>query len=194
MTLGVAEGCALLLEDLFKKKYAATPRIARTMTARTTHSHRLPGAVPTDGVVPIALRHGTFCARSLDHTLLCKEQPVDRDAAIILADRTGTITYWSPAASELFGFSADEALGASLDLVVPPDYRDRHWSGFRRVMEGGPPHFEGRAANIPVRCKDGQVLPFPARFVVIRDPHDRPVGAMAVASPRRGSEQAWAPV
>ncbi|MBV9134077.1 MAG: PAS domain S-box protein [Chloroflexi bacterium] len=44
---------------------------------------------------------------------------------------------WSSAATELFGFSADEAVGAKVDLIVPPDYRDRHWSGFHRVMNGG---------------------------------------------------------
>jgi PAS domain S-box-containing protein len=115
-------------------------------------------------------------------------------AAIIVADSTGTISYWNHAASELFGYSAEEAVGATLDLVVPPEYRERHWSGFHRVMDGGAPHFEGRPANIPVKCKDGQILAFPARFVVIRDPYDRPVGAMAVANPRLGTEQPWTPV
>jgi PAS domain S-box-containing protein len=105
-------------------------------------------------------------------------------AAIIVANRSGIISYWNAAASELFGYSAEEALGARLDLIVPPEYQERHWHGFHRVMNGGPPHFEGRAANIPVKCKDGQVLAFPARFVVIRDPHERPVGAMAIASSR----------
>ena len=115
-------------------------------------------------------------------------------AAIIMANRSGIITYWNTAASELFGYSAKEALGASLDLMVPPEYQERHWQGFHRVLDGGPATFEGRAANIPVKCKDGQILAFPARFVVIRDPHERPVGAMAIASSRVGTELPWTPV
>ncbi|WP_082155131.1 PAS domain-containing protein [Jiangella alkaliphila] len=43
-------------------------------------------------------------------------------AAVIFANPSGRIQYWNPGMTELFGFSEDEALGATLDLIVPPDY------------------------------------------------------------------------
>ena len=63
--------------------------------------------------------------------------PNTTSAAVIVADGSGTITYWNGTASELFGYSAEEAVGATLDLVVPPEHRERHWSGFHRIMDGG---------------------------------------------------------
>ena len=55
--------------------------------------------------------------------------------AVIFADRTGVIRRWSPGMTDLVGFSEAEALGATLDLIVPPDYREHHWIGYRAAME-----------------------------------------------------------
>lgn len=50
--------------------------------------------------------------------------------AVIFADRSGTIRRWNPAAATLFGFPADEALGRTLDLIIPEHLRSAHWRGF----------------------------------------------------------------
>lgn len=113
--------------------------------------------------------------------------------AIVMADPNGQITYWSPGATESFGFSAEHAVGSKLDLIVPEEYRERHWAGFPRAMATGKGRFEDAAANIPVHCQDGSVLAFPGRFVIVRDGHNRVVGAMAVWSRRQGDEQPWTP-
>ena len=71
--------------------------------------------------------------------------------AIIATDRTGTISFWNPGASRIFGFTADEAVGSSLDLIVPDNLRARHWAGFNRVMETGESHYgtdKGRSTNL----------------------------------------------
>ena len=57
--------------------------------------------------------------------------------AIIATDRAGMITFWNPGATRIFGFSTDEAIGQSLDLIIPPNLRARHWEGFHRVMTTG---------------------------------------------------------
>jgi PAS domain S-box-containing protein len=119
--------------------------------------------------------------------------PPDEPIAIVVADPGGHIEYWSSGAADLFGYSVSEANGATLDLIVPDDYRERHWAGFRRAVETGQAHLEGARANIPVRCKDGSVVPFPGRFGLVRDGHNRIVGAIGVFSQRVGDEQLWAP-
>lgn len=57
--------------------------------------------------------------------------------AVIGADRDGAIRLWNPAAERMFGFTADEALGRSLDLIIPERFRNRHWEEYRQVMRTG---------------------------------------------------------
>src|SRR5450759_1536797 len=57
--------------------------------------------------------------------------------AIIAPERAGLVSFWNPGAGRIFGFSADEAIGRSLDLIIPHNLQARHWAGFSRVMETG---------------------------------------------------------
>ena len=100
--------------------------------------------------------------------------------ALVVADADGMICYWSRGAEALTGHPAAAAVGSSLDLVVPTDYRQRHWSGFRAAMASGSARFEGASANIPVLCADGAVRRWPGRFTLIRDARGTPAGAAAV--------------
>jgi PAS domain S-box-containing protein len=70
------------------------------------------------------------------------------------SDLDGTISHWNQGAEQLFGYSAREAIGESLDLIVPPEFRERRWSGFRKVVSTGAGKLDGQAISIPVRCKD----------------------------------------
>jgi PAS domain S-box-containing protein len=116
------------------------------------------------------------------------------DHAIVVADREGRIIYWDAGAEELFGYSASEATGNLVDLLVPEDLRDRHWEGFGRVMAGGERHLEGAAINLPVQVYGGDVLAFPARFLHLDGPRGEPLGAVAVFARRAGNEQPWTPI
>ena len=69
--------------------------------------------------------------------------------AILYSDRDGVIRLWNDAASQMFGFSRDEALGASLDLIIPERFRERHWTGYRRVMETGVTSYADRLLAVP---------------------------------------------
>ena len=54
--------------------------------------------------------------------------------AIIATDTGGLISFWNPGAIRIFGFTSDEAVGHSLDLIIPENLRTRHWRGYNRVM------------------------------------------------------------
>jgi PAS domain S-box-containing protein len=103
--------------------------------------------------------------------------------AIVVSDREGKIHLWSPGAEKLFGWSVSEALGCSLDLIVPESARERHWKAFHAALKAGSSRLHDAATELPVRCKDGSTRMFPARFLFLRDAHDRAVGAMALYAP-----------
>ncbi|MGH3358115.1 MAG: PAS domain-containing protein [Nocardioidaceae bacterium] len=98
--------------------------------------------------------------------------------AVVVADTGGTITRWSDGATRLFGWSESEAVGTSLDLLVPERLREAHWAGFRRAMRD--PKINDLAADLPVRCSDGEVREFAGRLLVLADGLGVALGAMAI--------------
>jgi PAS domain S-box-containing protein len=74
--------------------------------------------------------------------------------AVIMADREGLIRVWNAGAEAIFGYPAPEALGRSLDLIIPDRFRARHWDGFRKVMETGDTRYGAELLNVPAICKD----------------------------------------
>jgi PAS domain S-box-containing protein len=78
--------------------------------------------------------------------------------AIIVADGAGRIVLWNPAAERLFGFTAAEAVGRSLDLIIPERFRERHWAGYRTVMATGQTRYGTQVLRVPARHKEGQRL------------------------------------
>jgi PAS domain S-box-containing protein len=113
---------------------------------------------------------------------------MSRTHAIVMADTEGRIVHWNVGAHHLFGYSAEEALGRSLDLIVPQAFRDRHWAGFREAVATGTCKLDRATTNIPVRCKDGTVQPFPGRFVFLQSARGEVVGVIGLYSERAGSE------
>jgi PAS domain S-box-containing protein len=78
--------------------------------------------------------------------------------AIIGADQEGKIILWNPAAERIFGFAAPEALGETLDLIIPERFRARHWDGYRGVMSTGQTKYGAEVLRVPARHKDGRPL------------------------------------
>ena len=77
--------------------------------------------------------------------------------AIIAADKQGLITFWNPGAERIFGFPASEAVGQSLDLIIPERLRERHWQGFHTVMTRGQSRYGmGDVLAVPGMRKDGK--------------------------------------
>jgi PAS domain S-box-containing protein len=78
--------------------------------------------------------------------------------AIIAADTDGKILLWNPAAERIFGFTAADALGHSLDLIIPERLRHRHWEGYQRVMRTGQTRYGAEVLRVPALHKDGRAL------------------------------------
>lgn len=78
--------------------------------------------------------------------------------AVVVCDASGAITLWNPAAEYLFGFTESEALGQSLDLIVPERLRQRHWDGYHKTMETGVTRYGHDVLRVPALHKDGRSL------------------------------------
>ena len=79
--------------------------------------------------------------------------------AVLAADRGGTVRFWNPGAERIFGFAAAEAIGASLDIIIPERLRPRHWEGWHRVAQTGQSRYgSGDLLSVPARHADGRTL------------------------------------
>lgn len=77
--------------------------------------------------------------------------------AIIASDREGIILLWNSGAERVFGFSEQEALGQSLDIIIPESLRDRHWAGYRETVRTGVSRYgAGDVLAVPGLHKDGR--------------------------------------
>ena len=101
---------------------------------------------------------------------------------------------WNDGAERLLGRPAADALGQSLDLIVPAAYREAHWAAFQRAMHHGECRLDRAATNLPVLHADGTEHLLPARFVFLTDARDSPVGAMGIFADPAGGEQEWGEV
>jgi PAS domain S-box-containing protein len=78
--------------------------------------------------------------------------------AIVISDASGAITLWNPAAERMFGFTPEEALGNSLDIIIPERLRGRHWSGYEKTMATGETRYGHDVLRVPAVHKDGRAL------------------------------------
>ena len=78
--------------------------------------------------------------------------------AVVICDRDGVIRFWNAAAERLFGFTRTDALGKSLDLIIPERLRERHWAGFTRTMATGHTRYQHDVLRVPAMHKDGRTL------------------------------------
>jgi PAS domain S-box-containing protein len=100
--------------------------------------------------------------------------------SVILANREGLITVWNRASEALFGFSAQEVLGKSLDVIIPEHLRKAHWDGFNRSLASGQTKYSGRVMTTRAVHKDGRKLYVDFSFGMLKDASGEVVGAMAV--------------
>ena len=90
----------------------------------------------------------------LDDALLAR-LVVDLADAVVVADTSGTIRFWNHAAERVFGWTEEQALGASLDLIIPERQRPRHWEGYERVMATGTTKYGSDLLRVPSLHADG---------------------------------------
>jgi PAS domain S-box-containing protein len=104
----------------------------------------------------------------------------DSPIAILFADRDGKIRFWNAGAEATFGYSAEEALGQSLDLIVPERQRARHWEGWARVMASGVTKYGRDPLAVPALSKDGSRISIEFNIVLLRAPTGELLGAAAM--------------
>ena len=103
-----------------------------------------------------------------------------QDNPVVIADSDGVIRFWSRGAETRFGYSAAQSLGRTLDLIVPAEYRQAHWNGFRRAVASGAAGAEGRVSPFPVLKADGEILEFPGRLTLVRQGSGQVIAVMVV--------------
>lgn len=78
--------------------------------------------------------------------------------AVIVSDAKGAITLWNAAAERMFGFTQAEAMGRTLDLIIPERQRQRHWDGYQKTMDTGRTRYGSDVLRVPALHKDGHSL------------------------------------
>jgi PAS domain S-box-containing protein len=101
--------------------------------------------------------------------------------AIVYADITGLIRVWNTGAVRIFGFSQEEAVGQSLDIIIPANLHGRHWDGYRETMRTGKTQYgDGQILAVPAVRKDGTRLSVEFTIVPFTDEGGQMVGIAAI--------------
>ncbi len=101
--------------------------------------------------------------------------------AVIHADRHGLIARWNPAAETMFGFSTAEAIGQSLDIIIPERLREAHWRGFHAAIASGRTRLNGRPTVTRALHKSGATLYVEMSFAMVCATSGEVIGSVAVA-------------
>jgi PAS domain S-box-containing protein len=107
---------------------------------------------------------------------------------VIIADSAGAIVFWNQAAEALFGWPAHDAVGASLDLIIPERLRDRHWTSYRQAMATGRTEYGNRLLEVPALHHDGRSLSIGFTVTLLRRPDGSVHGIAAVV---RDETERW---
>ena len=108
--------------------------------------------------------------------------------AIIASDASGAIVFWNPAAERLFGYTQSEALGQSLDLIIPERLRGRHWQGYGQVMQTGHTRYGTEVLRVPALHKDGGSLSIAFTVALLQAPETQ---ARIIAAIIRDDTSRW---
>jgi PAS domain S-box-containing protein len=101
--------------------------------------------------------------------------------AVIYADGERVIRFWNAGAERIFGFAEAEAVGSSLDIVIPENLRARHWAGFGETMRTGNSRYgAGDILAVPALRKDGTRISVEFTVLPFHDENGRMLGIAAV--------------
>ena len=108
--------------------------------------------------------------------------------AIVFADRDGKIRLWNGGAERIFGYGESEALGSTLDLIVPERFRERHWEGYHRVVKTGETQYGDRLLSVPGIRRDGGRISLEFTVVLIEGDDGEIEGVAAIM---RDATKGW---
>lgn len=119
--------------------------------------------------------------KNTDFDGFCRALVRDAPDAIIHADVRGMIMFWNKGAQRIFGFAEHEAVGKTLDIIIPENLRKRHWDGFAEAMRAGKTRYgAGDILAVPALRKDGTRVSIEFTIVPLADPTGRILGMAAI--------------
>ena len=116
---------------------------------------------------------------SFDPDRLCREIIDHTPLAVVFGDREGIIRLWNSGAELMFGFSAAEAVGQSMDIIVPEKHRPKHWEGYDRVMQTGITKYGREVLSVPALTKSGKRISIEFNVALLRDETGQVAGVAA---------------
>lgn len=100
--------------------------------------------------------------------------------AVVFGDAEGTIRIWNAGAEAVFGFTAAEAVGQSMDIIIPERLRGRHWDGYHRTMATGVSRYgAGDLLAVPAVTNDGRSISIEFTIQMLKGPAGEILGPVA---------------
>ena len=115
-----------------------------------------------------------------DFDVLSKQILALAPDAILFADQRGIIQLWNKGAERIFGCAANDAIGQSLDLIIPEKLRKRHWDGYHKTMETGETSYDIDLLAVPALHQKGNKLSTEFSIVMLNDEDGKPIGVAAI--------------
>jgi PAS domain S-box-containing protein len=100
--------------------------------------------------------------------------------AVVYSDREGIIRLWNRGAEAIFGYRQEDALGHTLDLIIPERWRARHWEGYRTVMLTGVTRYGHELLAVPASRSDGTRISIEFSIILPTDHDGKVLGAVAI--------------
>ncbi len=107
---------------------------------------------------------------------IVEESPI----AFLYADHEGIIRLWNAGAEQMFGYRAEEAVGRSMEMIIPEKHRARHWEGWNNVMQTGVTKYGRDVLAVPALRKDGSRISIEFNIVLMKDEAGKVLGAAAM--------------
>ena len=114
------------------------------------------------------------------HEWLARQIVDQAPDAIVFADRDGVIWLWNAGAEAMFGYGVDEAVGQTLDLIIPERLRARHWTGFNNTMATGVTRYARQVLAVPAIRKDGTSISVEFTVALLHEASSALVGITAI--------------
>jgi PAS domain S-box-containing protein len=111
---------------------------------------------------------------------MCERIVQETQLGIIFADAQGTMRLWNAGAEAMFGFTAEEAVGHSMDMIIPERHRAKHWEGYDRVMKTGVSKYGRDVLAVPALRKDGTRISIEFTIAILRNSSGEILGAAAM--------------
>jgi len=115
-----------------------------------------------------------------DKNTLCRQIVETVGDAVIFADRDGIIRLWNRAAEGIFGYTEEEVIGQSLNLIIPERQRELHWKGYEKAMLNGVTKYGSETLSVPAVTKDGERISIEFTINLLRDGDGKVLGPVAV--------------